>query len=75
MVERLIASLLLSWVCDRAVLRGEGEEALHVAGEDVGLEVDAVAGGARAERRRVERLGDQGDLEPRAPRRRRRSPR
>ena len=35
-----------------------------MARQDVGLEVDAVAGDAVAEGRRLERLGDERDLEP-----------
>ena len=47
--------------------KGDGaqrEHPLDVAGEDVGLDVDAVADRAGAEGRRGEGLGDERDLEP-----------
>ncbi len=44
--------------------RRERQQSLDVAGEDVGLEVDAIAGDAGAERRRREGLRDQRHLEP-----------
>ena len=42
----------------------ERKQTLHVARQDVGLEVDVVAGGEAAEGRRLERLGDERHLEP-----------